>query len=84
MKEPRRLPVEEALTVADVQRALGYRSRRSVYNVEWLWRPGNVFYVNNCPRWLPSTLRRYRLEHEQRGPAKQRQIGSANRRTTEG
>lgn len=64
MSAAKSLPVEEALTVADVQRALGYRSRRSVYNVRWLWKTGNVFYVNGRPRWLPSTLTRYRLEHE--------------------
>lgn len=60
------LPVEPGLKVKEVQVALGYKSRRSVYNVEWLWRPGNVFYVNNCPRWLPSTLTRFRLEHPEK------------------
>lgn len=68
-KDSRILPVEPSLTVNDVRTALGYKSRRSVYNVEWLWRKGNVHYVNGRPRWLASTITMYRQLHQTKGAA---------------
>jgi hypothetical protein len=65
-KVVRPLPVEESLTLDEVRQALGYKSRRSVYNVKWLWEQGRVHYVNGCPRWLRSTITLYRTVHQKK------------------